>query len=207
MQKHQLTTVDEVVQHYKNNYPRSGEAGAFYDKMSAQTYEDFCKQLNQNQPENVAKCIGRGQVVDLDPESAEILDIAAGTGYVGQLLKSKGFKNITGLDASRTLLEKLDQNGAYKESRCMYLGQGVDKFPADLKGKFDITTAAGCWLMGHIPAVGMEDCHAALKVGGYMVNCTRSKFWERGEKEGYRDKVEEMIAAGKFQLVHMHEWT
>ena len=155
----------------------------------------------------MTKCIGKGQVVDLDPETAEILDIGAGTGTVGLYLKEKGFKNITGIDASRSLLDKLDQNGAYKESRCMYLGQGVDKFPDDLKGKFDITTCTGCWIIGHIPAVGMEDCHAALKVGGYMVNGTRSMYWEKGEKEGYRDKVDEMIADGKFELIHQYEWT
>ena len=27
-----------------------------------------------------------------------------------------------------------------------------------------------------------------------MVNGTRSMYWEKGEKEGYRDKVDEMIA-------------
>ena len=48
-----------------------------------------------------------------------------------------------------------------------------------------MTVCTGCWIIGHIPAVGMEDCHAALKVGGLMVNGTRSMYWEKGEKEGY----------------------
>ena len=39
----QFTTVAEVVQHYKENYPKAGEAGAFYDRMSASAYDDFCK--------------------------------------------------------------------------------------------------------------------------------------------------------------------
>ena len=70
-----------------------------------------------------------------------------------------------------------------------------------------MTVCTGCWIIGHIPAVGMEDCHAALKVGGLMVNGTRSMYWEKGEKEGYRDKVDEMIADGKFELVHQYDWT
>ena len=40
-----------------------------------------------------------------------------------------------------------------------------------------------------------------------MVNGTRSMYWEKGEKEGYRDKVDEMIADGKFELIHQYEWT
>ena len=67
-------------------------------------------------------------------------------------------------------------------------------------------TSTGCWLAGHIPARGMEDCHAALKVGGLSVNGIRGNFWEKGEKEGYRDKIDQMIAEGKYEMVHEYEW-
>ena len=102
------------------------------------------------------------------------MDIGAGTGAVGLYLKEKGFTNITGIDASESLLEKLDATGAYKASRCVWLGKGLDEFPADLKDKFDMVTGTGVWIAGHIPKEGIEDAHSALKVGGYMVAGTRS---------------------------------
>ena len=39
----------------------------------------------------------------------------------------------------------------------MYIGIGEDKFPVDLRGRFDIVTAAGVWISGHIPAQGFDD--------------------------------------------------
>ena len=176
-----------VTEHFAKNYPTHENAGAFYDKMSGDGYERMMHASGFNEPEYVAKSFGPGQVVDMDPKTTKILDAGAGTGQLGLLLKEKGFTDIVAIDASRSLLDKLDANGAYKESRCMYLGQGTDKFPDDLKERFDIVTSTGCWLAGHIPARGMEDCYAALKVGGLSVNGIRGNFWEKGEKEGYRD--------------------
>ena len=117
-----LNEVDQVEKHFAENYPAPEVSGAFYDKMTGDGYDEFVKHIDFNQPENVTKCMGKGEFVDLDPETAEILDVGAGTGTVGLLLQKKGFKNITGIDASRTLLDKLDASGAYKASRCMYLG-------------------------------------------------------------------------------------
>ena len=62
----------------------------------------------------------------------------------------------------------------------MYLGQGLDKFPEEYKSRFDLVTASGIWLVGHVPATGIEDAIAALKVGGYFVTSMRQLYWENG---------------------------
>ena len=129
------------------------------------------------------------------------MDVGCGTGAFGILLKEKGFTNITGLDPSQVLLDKLDQTEAYKASRCMYIGMGLDKYPEDLKGKFDIVTATGVFLDGHIPALGFEDIHASLKPNGYFVTGLRAPYWEDGHETGYKDKFNELVAAGKWKLV------
>ena len=63
-------------------------------------------------------------------------------------------------------------------------------------------TGAGVFLKGHMPAIAIEDCLASLKIGGYMVTAIRSIYWEKGQEEGFKDKFDELIAAGKFELVH-----
>ena len=133
----------------------------------------------------VDRLIGPGQIVDLDPENAQILDVGAGTGAVGRFLSKKGYGGIVGIDASPNLIAKQKEIKAYKESRCMYVGMGVDKFPDDLKNKFDLVTAAGVWRDGHIPASGLDDAFAALKVGGYLVSTVRDYIWVKGEKGGW----------------------
>ena len=62
----------------------------------------------------------------------------------------------------------------------MYLGLGLDKYPDDLKGKFDLVTAGGVFLTGHIPNIGFEDVHASLKTNGYFVTGLRTSYWVNG---------------------------
>ena len=146
--------------------------------------------------------IGKDCVVDVDP-ACEVLDVGAGSGVIGRLLKEKqGFSNITAIEPSEGMLVKLRETGAYKADRRMYLGLGVDKYPDDLKGKFDVVIASGSFLAGHIPDAGFDDVHASLKTNGYFVTALRSSYWAEGQKEGYRAKCEGLFAAGKLKLVH-----
>ena len=83
----------------------------------------------------------------------------------------------------------------------MFLGMGVDQFPDKFKGKYDVVTGTGVFLPKHIPCAAFEDAHAALKLGGHFIFTMRANLWVDGQAEGYKDKIEEMIAAGKFELL------
>ena len=62
--------------------------------------------------------------------------------------------------------------------------------------------AAGVFLKGHMPKDAMDDCHASLKVGGFFVTAMRSIYWVDGQEEGYKDKLDELVAAGKLELLN-----
>ena len=109
--------------------------------------------------------------------------------------------SIVGIDASKKFVAVLNQSDAYSEGRELWMGRGTDEFPEDLKNKFDIVTASGVFLKGHIPATAMDDIHASLKTNGYFVTAMRSFYYELGVEEGYREKLDELVAAGKLQLV------
>ena len=94
----------------------------------------------------------------------------------------------------------------YKECDAFYLGMGVDAFPAKLKGKFDCCTASGVFLPNHMPPAAMDDIHCCLKPGGYFVTAMRSYLFEDGEKHGFKDKMNEMVRAGKFKFVSQGEF-
>ena len=55
-------------------------------------------------------------------------------------------------------------------------------------------------MKGHMPAEGMEDCHAALKTGGLWVTAMRSIYYDEG-LDGYRAKIDKMVAEGKIKEV------
>jgi len=61
--------------------------------------------------------------------------------------------------------------------------------------------ATGTWLAGHIPCSGMDDCHALLKTGGYFVTSMRMMYWLDNHECHFKDKVYELIAEGKFEMV------
>ena len=56
-------------------------------------------------------------------------------------------------------------------------------------------------MQGHFPPSALEDAHALLKTGGHIVTTMRTMYWVQGQEEGYRDKFEELFAAGKLELV------
>ena len=83
----------------------------------------------------------------------------------------------------------------------MFLGQGVDMYPEALKNRFDVVTASGVFMPDHMPAVAMDDIHASLKTGGYFVTAMRKSLYVNGEEEGYKDKLDELVADGKLEVV------
>ena len=203
-----MTKIDEIDAVVQNKgLPSYEDSATFYNSMTGDAFDEYAKAKGWTQPETITQLVGKGKVVDLDPATTEILDIGAGTGQVGLYLSKKGFSGIVGLDAAPNLLEKAKGVKAYKELREMYIGMGLDKFPDDLKNRFDMVTAAGVWIEGHIPASGLDDAFAALKVGGYLVSATRSYIWVKGEKGGYKDLIDKYIEDGIMELVHTETWT
>ena len=99
-----------------------------------------------------------------------------------------------GADASDVFVRAAEASGAYKEARTLFFGMGLDKYPEDLKGRFDLVTGSCVWCPGHIPNIGFEDIHASLKPNGYFVTPIVKCYWVNGEKEGYKDKIDEMVA-------------
>jgi len=64
---------------------------------------------------------------------------------------------------------------------------GVENLASDLVGRFDVITASGVFLLKHMPKEAIIDCHAILKMNGYIVTAMRSNLWVDGEQCGYKD--------------------
>ena len=189
---------DHVFEQFQQNAPAASNVGEFYDSLNPEGYLRWKEEIDCKHPQKVVETIADPAMVQVSHDCA-ILDVGAGTGVVGNLLKQKGFTNIVGADASAEFVKVAQASGAYKETRALYFGMGLDKYPEDLKNRFDIVTASCVWCPGHIPNLGFDDIHASLKTGGYFVTPICECYWENGEKEGYKDKMDEMIRQGKFK--------
>ena len=78
--------------------------------------------------------------------------------------------------------------------------------PAEKLNQFDCVVSAGCWLVGHIPAAAFEECHALLRTGGLFITAMRSQYWVDGQAEGYKDKMGQLVEAGKFEEVEIKKF-
>ena len=78
----------------------------------------------------------------------------------------------------------------------------MDKYPDDLKDRFDLVVLSGALYEGHIPYNGLDDVHASLKKNAFFATALRSSYMVKGEKEGYMDKIDDMIEEGKFKILH-----
>ena len=100
------------------------------------------------------------------------------------------------------MLTKLRETNAYKKDYEMYLGNGLDKYPDELKNNFDLVIACGSFLEGHIPDAGLDDIHASMKTNAHFIVAFKDCYWVDGMKEGYKEKCDKMVAEGKFKMVH-----
>jgi len=67
-------------------------------------------------------------------------------------------------------------------------------------------TASGIFLAGHVPAGGLDDAHAVTKMDGTFVTAMRQLYWKDDHPSGYKTKIDELIAAGKFEMVESKEF-
>ena len=125
---------------------------------------------------------------------------------MGKLLNAQGFTNIMGGDATPQFVEVAAKTGWYKSTQVLWFGKGVDELPNDLKNRFDLVMGSGVFLEGHIPCAGFEDAHAMCKTGGYFITSIRKTYWDDNDEFGYKRKIDELVAAGKFSAP-IKTWT
>ena len=191
---------EHAMRQFTDNYPEKEIVGHFYSTMTPESYEEQMNRVNFNETYYIINEIAR-----IAEKDAAIFDAGAGSGLMGRkLVNEHGFKPLVGCDASSRFVENLLETGDYYEVSEIWMGRGLDQFPGHLKDRFDVVGASGVFLAGHMPAIAIEDCHAALKIGGHLVTAMRSLYWENGQEEGYKDKFDELIAAGKFELVNQY---
>ena len=136
------------------------------------------------------------------PKDAQILDLGCGPGIIGEMLgqSSLGYSNIDGVDATPNYVQTAKASGNYRETGVCWVGNGLEKFPwNDCKGKYELVVGCGVYYEGHFPKEAFDDHVEATKPGGHILFGVRELYWESGEKNGFYDKIHDLIKAGKLQ--------
>jgi len=178
MEKHGNFNQDNIKEHYDElctNYEEIYLRAGFHDpKKCAELTEEFFALSGKTR------------------EEAEVLDMGCGTGLVGKYLNEYGFKKVTGLDASRGMLDECEKTkpGVHCELIELFLGQ-PDKYPERLHNKYDIVTASGILADNHLDTSVFEEMLMTLKQNGLAIFATRTEYLTKYAYGPYMKKLED----------------
>ncbi|XP_064108428.1 uncharacterized methyltransferase Sca_1399-like isoform X2 [Macrobrachium nipponense] len=172
----------------------------------AQHYDEICDSLNYIGPKLAANEVA-ARIPQEKRGALKVIDVAAGTGRVGRLLRDKGFSNIDALEPSKGMLDVLKKTGAYTNTYAEFLGVGQNSVPEDT---YDVLVMAGGFAEGHIPVSGIDDMIRITKPGGLVIIAMRKSFLRCEE---YKDRLipymDEMERQGKWikeDVEFVHEY-
>ncbi|RUS84960.1 hypothetical protein EGW08_007271 [Elysia chlorotica] len=124
-----------------------------------------------------------------DKENALVLDVAAGTGLVGQQMYKHGFRKIDAHDGAVAMLESCKESGVYTNFINCFVGEGHN-LPI-INDSYDAVTCSGGTCENHLPPSAQAEFARVIKPGGFFVNAYRStvsdiEYGKRWESEALR---------------------
>ena len=95
--------------------------------------------------------------------SLRILDIGAGTGLLGELLKELGYINVDAIDCSEDMLKKAEEKNLYQKIMVKFVDE--KKNDGIIDGEYDALVCAGAISAPQIQARAFDEMLRWLKKG------------------------------------------
>ena len=164
-----------------------------YDQWSKDYDSDLSTDFEYRSPRRAAEILAAHV-----PRDARILDAGAGTGLVGEILASMGYRRMVAMDLSQGMLEEARKKGVYEDFHQMVMGETLDYET----GFFDAVITVGVLTVGHAPASSLDELVRVTRPNGHIVFSLRPDVYE---SSGFRERQDELESQGKWQLVERTE--
>ena len=164
-----------------------------YDQWSKDYDRDLSTEFEYRSPRRAAEIL-----VAHVPRDARILDAGAGTGLVGEILASMGYRRMVAMDLSQGMLEEARKKGVYEDFHQMVMGETLDYET----GSFDAVITVGVLTVGHAPASSLDELVRVTRPNGHIVFSLRPDVYE---SNGFRERQDALESQGKWQLVERTE--
>lgn len=170
-------------------------------KEWANDYDKDFDYIHPNRSEHLVKLLKETlEKLGKDISKVSILDVAAGTGIIGEALFRAGFKNITALDYSADMLEVASKKGAYKK---LILSKFGNTIPAEVSSRsYDCVIMVGGFAAGHVPLSSLHTMARCCKKGGLVINSMTLQYTHFVEEYNNIDEyVEELAHSGVWTII------
>ncbi|XP_019638227.1 PREDICTED: Williams-Beuren syndrome chromosomal region 27 protein-like isoform X1 [Branchiostoma belcheri] len=156
----------------------------FYDNWSGHYDEEVLKQNKCGGPRVCAEAVEKA-LAGLNRQEVRILDVAAGTGVVGEELQKMGFTNMDAVDGSRGMLDLAERKNIYHRLICDFVGAK----PMDIENDtYDAVACCAAFGPAHLKEDCLPELIRVVKPGGYVVITFREEYLHF--VEDYKDKLE-----------------
>ncbi|KAK7095307.1 methyltransferase-like protein 27 [Littorina saxatilis] len=134
-----------------------------------------------------------------------VLDLGAGTGNVGLLMKDKGFTKLDAFEPSTGMLEIARKKNIYGQMYNAFLNDEPLDIPNDTYDAIIMQAVIG---PGTVPCVAFEELVRIVKPGGYIVMCNRSSYLEEipDYKENWTPFVARLEREGRWSVVRQERY-
>lgn len=167
--------IEKLLEEAGDSYKTCMQPGLGFEKTvqlyneTSSKYDKFVGAFGYQGPQKVASAMEELYPDVTRREQIRVLDIAAGTGLVGQELHKAGFRDLTALDPSPGMLEMAAKKGVYKQ----FFTECVDdkKLPID-ENTYDAIVICGGMAENCIPCCALNEMIRIVQPGGFIVNVT-----------------------------------
>ncbi|XP_038078462.1 methyltransferase-like protein 27 isoform X2 [Patiria miniata] len=178
-----LLTPEQMLEYYEN---------------WADSYDKDLKSSDYEAPGICAEALGKV----LSDKSAPIVDCAAGTGIVGEELRTVGFKNVDAVDYSQQSLDISASKGVYRRLICNKFDENkIEEIKDDSYSGLICVGALG---MNHITQSAFPEWNRIVQKGGFMV-FTLSRVEYDDDVPDHRlvigNGIQELLNKGTWELI------
>ncbi|RUS68826.1 hypothetical protein EGW08_023412, partial [Elysia chlorotica] len=186
-----------IMRFHEENLGYEGCIKAYNDADVVKRYHGVKEIMAYRAPIKVANTLA-GVVHDIT--NAKILDLAAGSGMVGEQLFERGFRNVDAHDGAAAMVDFCRTSGFYKDFFTCFVGNGQKLPMAD--NTYDGMSCCGATLNNHLPADAQAEIARVIKPGGFFVNGYRSNMYETEVDYGneWREEAQRLEKNGTWTL-------
>ncbi|HSC03701.1 MAG TPA: class I SAM-dependent methyltransferase [Solirubrobacteraceae bacterium] len=194
--RQEASTQEEVV--HLHDYPRLYAVSGLYEHVVQEL-------LGCRSPQVAADGLARAvRRLDLDPLRLRVLDLGAGTGLVGELLREGSFSDVIGLDAlpqARAACLR-DRPGVYRDYVVGDLADPSAEPSATLRGRRPgALIAAGAFGGTHAPPRALSNALALLPRGAPVVFTIDRRWLHTNDPGGFRSALSRLLDSGELSLL------